>query len=306
MDKPFYILAVDGGGIRGVYPAYILNCIQNRLQVRLLDRFDMLAGTSTGAIIAGAIASNINTNKIVWLYKEHGQRIFSPKTSWYPEWIKPAFHSRYQSDELYKVLDETFGETRLGQISKPLLIPATDVGNGAVYVFKSGYSKDFARDGKTFIKKAVMASCSAPTFFDPIKVEEYLLADGGVWANNPALAAVIDAQKRLGIKLENIKILSIGTGHPRQFYGVNPDRKWGLLKAWGGHMFIDFLLSLQAQSAHNYLQLLLKPEQIVRLDFESDNPLPLDNYDEIDNLISRADREFTHNSESLNAFLKDD
>jgi predicted acylesterase/phospholipase RssA len=150
---------------------------------------------------------------------------------------------------------------------------------------------------------AVLASCSAPTFFDPTKVQEYLLADGGLWANNPSLAAVIDAQRRLNIDIQNIKILSLGTGQARTSYGVEQNKKWGLMQGWKGPEFISFMMSLQAQSTHNYLQLLLRPDQMLRIDFESDLPLPLDDVSAIDDLISRADREFTHNSEKIRTFL---
>jgi len=134
-------------------------------------------------------------------------------------------------------------------------------------------------------------------------VDEYLLSDGGLWANNPSLAAVIDAKRRLGIDISRIKILSIGTGHARQSYGVNTKRNWGFLNGWRGKEFINFLMSLQAQSINNYVQLMLNKDQIFRIDFDSDLPLPLDDYNSIDDLISRADRTFTHQSAQIKSFL---
>lgn len=303
-DKSFKILAVDGGGIRGVFPAHILNCIQRRLGLKIIDHFEMITGTSTGSIVAAAVACDVDLDQVLTLYKEHGPSIFTRISFWGPRKYEAAFRSRYKKDILASLLKGVFGEVKLGEISIPLLIPATDIGNGGVHVFKSGYSKDFIRDREVLLRDAVIASCSAPTYFDPSKVNEYLLADGGLWANNPSLAAVIDAQKRLGKELSDIKILSIGTGHAKTCYGVGSDRKWGLLNGWKGPEFIDFLMSLQAQSTQNYLQLLLNESQILRLNFESDCPLPLDDCTAIDDLISNADRLFTHNGKRIREFIE--
>lgn len=305
-EKTFKILAIDGGGIRGVFPAYVLYCMSQRLDVRILDHVDMIAGTSTGSIIAAGIACNVEPERIVALYREKGPTIFSFKKSLLPQLpkkIRPGFKSMYDNKGLSAELKKVFNAIKLGEITTPLLLPATDIGYGGVHVFKSGYSKEFTRDKNVLVREAVMASCSAPTFFNPLKVGEYLLADGGLWANNPSLAAVIDAQRRLNIPMTDIQIFSLGTGHAKTSYGVKNDRKWGLLRGWKGPEFISFLMSLQAQSTHNYLQLMLKPEQLLRIDFESDMPLPLDDCSAIDDLISRADREFTYRSADIKKFF---
>lgn len=302
-DDVFRILSIDGGGIRGAFPAHILSCIKHRLGVSVEDHFDMIAGTSTGSIVAAAVAVKIDPDKVVALYREHGPSIFSRKKSFLPAKYQPGIESIYKNENLKAVLQEIFGDIRLGEIPKPLLIPATDVGNGGVHVFKSAYQKDYHRDGKVPLHQAVLASCSAPTYFNPTKVDEYLLADGGLWANNPSLAAVIDAQRRLSIELPDIRILSLGTGHAKTCYGMKGDREWGLLNGWKGTEFISFLMSLQAQTTNNYLQLMLGNEQILRLDFDSDCPLPLDDCSALDDLISNADRIFTHNSSKIREFL---
>ncbi len=244
----FKILSIDGGGIRGVFPAYILECIQERLGVNVFDHFDMFAGTSTGSIVAAGIACKKEPSDIVTLYQKHGAYIFSQKLkSWWPSRVKQGVHSKYENKNLKSVLHNEFGDAKLGDVEKPLLIPATDIGHGGVHVFKSSYSRGFTRDKNVAVKQAVLASCSAPAFFDPVKVDKYLLADGGVWANNPALAAVIDAQYRLGIDVKDIRILSLGTGHSRTAYGTDGKKDWGLLTGWKNVEFISFLLSLQAQ-----------------------------------------------------------
>jgi len=304
MGKLFTILSIDGGGIRGIYPAYVLRCIEERLQINLFDTFDMIAGTSTGSIIAAGVATGVPAADIVAMYKEHGGEIFRKKRFILPgKSVQPMFDSVYDAQYLENCLIEVFQDKRLGDIKKPLLIPSTDIGNGCVHVLKSGYSKDFTRDNKVLVKDAVLASCSAPTYFDPHRLDEYLLADGGLWANNPALAAVIDAQKRLGIAQDDLQILSIGTGHSKTVYGTNALHKWGLVNGWKHKEFISFILSLQSQSAQNYLNLMLRPGQIKRIDFESDVPLPLDDVSIMDDLVSKADHKFTHESKSIIDFL---
>jgi hypothetical protein len=307
MGESFRILSIDGGGIRGVYPAHILHCIEERLQINLFDTFDMIAGTSTGSIIAAGVATGVPAADIVEMYKDHGAGIFRKKRFFLPgkmlKNVQPMFDSVYDAQYLENVLAEVFQDKRLGDIKKPLLLPSTDIGNGCVHVLKSGYSKEFTRDKTVMVKDAVLASCSAPTFFDPHRLDHYLLADGGLWANNPALAAVIDAKKRLGINQDDIKILTIGTGHSKTMYGTNTSRKWGLVNGWKHKEFINFILSLQSQSALNYLNLMLHPGQIKRIDFESDLPLPLDDVSRLDDLISKADLNFTHESESIKEFI---
>ncbi|EJG1189526.1 CBASS cGAMP-activated phospholipase [Vibrio parahaemolyticus] len=304
----FKILSIDGGGIRGVYPAHILKCFEEKLGINLLESFDMIAGTSTGSIIAAGVACDIRATEIVNMYKEHGEEIFKKKKSRIPfkkfrSITQPLLESVYDSGSLSKVLKSVFNDSTLGQIAKPLILPATDVGNGGVHVFKSAYDPTFNRDRLVKVRDAVLASCSAPTYFDPHKVDEYLLSDGGLWANNPALVAVIDAQKRLGINYDDIQVVSIGTGHSKVAYGLKHKGNWGLATGWRHKEFISFMLSLQSQSALNYLKLHLKPEQILRIDFESNTDLPLDDVSEIDNLISLADKNFTYGSKEISDFF---
>ncbi|WMI72184.1 CBASS cGAMP-activated phospholipase [Aminobacterium sp. MB27-C1] len=309
MSKIFRILSVDGGGIRGVYPAHILRCIEERLHINLYEIFDMITGTSTGSIIAAGVAIRLPVADIVEMYRKYGSKIFQKKKFFFSgrnlkKFCQPLVDSIYDSQYLEKILKEVCQGTCLGEIDKPLLIPSTDIGNGGVHVFKSGYSTDFNRDNNVLLKDAILASCSAPIFFDPHKIDHYLLADGGLWANNPALAAVIDAQRRLGAEKENIRVFSIGTGYSKTMYGTSKLRKWGFLNGWRHKKFIGFILSLQSQSAMNYLKLQLRSEQIKRIDFNSDTPLSLDDVSVIDDLISKADRDFTHESTSIRDFLQ--
>lgn len=299
----FKILSIDGGGVRGVYPAHILKCIEERLGVNLLSTFDMIAGTSTGSIIAAAVASDIRASDILLMYEQHGYSIFKNRRTLIPKKLQFMYDSLYETSALVDALSGVFSDVTLGQIEKPLILPATDIGNGNVHVFKSGYCNDFTRDRDVLLRDAVLASCSAPTFFNPHRIDSYLLSDGGLWANNPALAAVIDAQRRLQVAQTDIRVLSIGTGHSKSAYGLKTKRRWGFATGWRHKEFINFMLSLQSQSALNYLKLQLHPDQLLRIDFESDTSLPLDEPDMLPDLISKADKDFTYSSKEISQFL---
>ena len=302
MQDSFLILSIDGGGFRGAFSAHVLKRIEEEFKVDWRSQLGMIAGTSTGSIIAAGIASGISSGNILDLYEKNGSGIF---------WKRPfsrlgLFSSKFSNKCLHTVLDSVFGETTLGEIDLPLIIPATDIGNGGVHVFKSSYSNQFLRDKDVLVKDAVLASCSAPTYFSPFKTDKYFLADGGLWANSPGLVAAIDAKKRLGIDLDRLKILSIGTGIGKNFYSSKHAESWfwGIATRWGRGKFIDMILNLQSQTASNMLGLLLRPEHVFSVNFESDTKLSLDDPSMFDDLISRADQKFTHLSQGIKTFLE--
>lgn len=301
----FRILSIDGGGFRGVYPAHMLQRIEQELGISIRDHVDLLAGTSTGSIIAGGLAKGISAREIASIYEAKGAEIF--KKRWFARLGLTA--SRFRSSPLQQIVADVIGTTKLGDIATPLIIPATDVGNGCVHVFKSSYDKEFVRDKDVLLRDAIMASCSAPTYFDPVKVNQYLLADGGVWANCPAMVAVIDAKRRLGVPLADMQVISIGTGISNQYYSQSSRLwkhlvGWGFATRWGSSKFIDMILNLQSQTASNMLDLLLQPEQVLRINFDSDKPLPLDDPKEYSNLIARADKDFTHKAHLICSFFE--
>ncbi len=301
----FRLLCIDGGGFRGVYAAHILARMEQEFIVNWSEHFHLIAGTSTGSIIAAGLAFGMKASEIADLYKKHGTQIF-------PRRGTPCFglwRSRYNNHYLRSLLKEVFGDRTLGQVKTPLILPTTDVGNGCVHVFKSAYDEGFVRDRDVLIRDAVMASCSAPTYFDPFPVGTYLLADGGLWANSPSLVAVIDAKRRLGQNLDALKVLSIGTGVGRSFFlqkkrWWHQIQGWGFAARWGRGKFISMLLNLQAETANNMTKLLLRPEQLLRINFDSDRALSLDDPTDMHDLVSRADRDFSHQADQIMAFAE--
>jgi len=316
--RPFFILSIDGGGFRGAFAAHVLRRIEEELKVTWQSASGMFAGTSTGSILAAGLASGMSAETLAGFYETHGKAIFKPRVRSRLDFLK-VLTSRYSSDTLRQILEQEFGDTTLGQVQVPLLMPSVDIGNGCVHVFKSRYA-DFVRDSGVRLSDAVLASCSAPTYFDPhIVNNKYHLADGGLWANNPSLAAVIDAHHRLNIPLEDIRVLSIGTGKSNTFY-TRSDGKlhdllirswqgWGFATRWQRSKLLDLILNLQSDAAHNMLCLLLREspgegKNICRLTFESDAPLPMDATTKLPDWISQADKTFTHNAARVVEFLR--
>ena len=216
MKKTFKILSMSGGGFRGLYSAYILYCIEERLGVNLFESFDMIAGTSTGSISAAGVAAEKPFVEALDLYRKQDSFIFPEK--WWPplgpKSLKSAMSSLYDLEYLREALKTVFGDDELfSEIKKPLLIPTTDVGNGSIHILRSNYSdsltQEHDRNRDMRLVDAVLASCAAPTYFDPQhRIEPYLLADGGLWASDPSLLAVTEARNNFGIEYDDIAILS--------------------------------------------------------------------------------------------------
>lgn len=301
-EHAFWILALDGGGLRGAFSAHLLQRIEDEFAVSCNSHFDLVAGTSTGSILAATIALKRPLDGVGKLYATHGPTIFSNR------WWSADGHlaARYDASLLKAVLAKELGTAVLGDITRPaLLIPASDIGNGQVHVFKSQYDREFVRDKGVPIAEAVLASCAAPTFFAPHELGDYRLADGGLWANNPALVAAIDAVRRFGADIRRIRILSIGTGAERFTYprrqGVMA-RAWGFMTGWQRSKLVEFMLSLQSQASTNMANLLLGNGQVLRLNF-FDSRLPMDDPTTIADLRARADALFTIASEDIRKFL---
>ena len=318
MSDPFYILSIDGGGLRGAFAAHILKRVEEELAIDWRDRFGLIAGTSTGSILAAGLACGQSAATLAEFYSQHGRAVFTPHPLARPD-IWRLFRSRYRNGELKELLELVFKDVTLGQVPVPLVLPAVDIVNGCAHVFKSKYDDGFVRDPNVRVADAVLASCSAPAYFDPHLVEDkYLLIDGGLWANNPSLMAAVDAHYRLGIPLKDLRVLSVGTGKSKAYYPLSAGKwrdrlvrswqGWGLLTRWRGIQLLDLIFNLQSETAHNTLCLLLKesplePKQVLRITFESDRPLPMDDAAKTADWVAKADQLFTHLASQISRFL---
>lgn len=301
-ETTFHILALDGGGTRGIYTAQLLANIERAFQVQLRDCFNLIAGTSAGAIIAGAAATGIPMEEIVYLFEKEAPQIFRKK--WYRH---PLFFSRYSKSLLAKSLVKHLPGLLLDDIETPLMITCSDLINGSGYVFKTGGyrhpSLHSPNDGASMLnvplREAILASCAAPTFFDPSLIGNVLLSDGSLWASNPSLVALTDAVSAFGKNLNEIRMLSIGTGHSQNMY--KKCRKWGFLTGWGGQKIISYMLTVQSQTAAEMTTSLLG-ENYLRL-----NPAidfwELDGVGQLAHLKSLADGDFARFAAEIEAFI---
>ncbi|MDR1139191.1 MAG: patatin-like phospholipase family protein [Rickettsiales bacterium] len=211
-----YILSIDGGGIRGIIPAVILAEIESKTKKPISQIFDLIAGTSTGGIIAAGLCKEDNqgnpqysANDFVKLYEEYGPYIF--KSSFLRRSILSWFNcTKYPRKNIEFVLDKYFGDDTLKDTLSKLLITSYDIYNHCPFFFKNW------KENKKFIKlkDALRATTAAPTYFIPkrlkIKQMEKVLIDGGVFAKNPAACAY--ASGKVLFPNDNIILLSIGTG----------------------------------------------------------------------------------------------
>lgn len=305
LNRVTRLLCVDGGGIRGIIPTHILHRIETSQNLCLHKQFDMIAGTSTGSIIAAAIACGYRPEMVEQLYREHVEAIFTPRTSFLPtKFTQSCLHSIYKSDLLREILHRYFGDRTMGEITVPLLLPVTDIGRGEVHVFKSGYSKAPNPDQDVPVSQAILASCSSPIFFCPIMVGDVLFSDGGLWAYNPALLAVLEARRELKAEMKDLRVLTLGTGRARWYYEVEVTKRWGVVTGWEGGKLIEMLVALHANATLHYLHQLLSPEQILRIDFETEQETELDDCTAVPALIQQANAEYARFASEMEAFFK--
>ena len=296
-DGQFSILTVDGGGVRGIFAAELLAKVEQATQRSVRDCFDLLAGTSTGSIVAGAAAVGIPMEEVVRLFESEAPRIFHKGR--FPVRLKMFLRSRYSSRTLEKVLSEYVPQTLMGEVATPLMITSADMATGGVHVFKSRYLLDlgepYERDGNVPVRDAILASCATPTYFDPRPVGPHLLTDGGLWANNPSIIALTEAIAKFRKEVGQVKILSLGTGHTTTMYRKRA--RWGLLTGWERDKLIAYTFGLQSQASTSMARLILE-DRYLRLDPTIEG-WELDDVSRMGNLKALADREYTYRSEKI-------
>ncbi len=208
----FQILALSGGGYRGLYTADFLSNVENFYKLRTAARFDLLIGTSMGALIASALACDIEAKVIVQKTIEHGAKIFPDK--YFKEKQRLAYKAPYEAKPLRDAIVDTIGaanaERPLAVIEKPLAVCAVNFTYGRPEIFRS---KGLAgRDASpTPLVEAVLASAAAPTYFPAHEIGGESLIDGGLIANAPEMQGLTEAMTRSQAALPKIYVLSVGT-----------------------------------------------------------------------------------------------
>lgn len=294
----FQILSLDGGGIKGIFSAAILAALEEDLGIKVVDHFDLIAGSSTGGIIAIGLGLGLSPKQIVAFYMTHGPSIF-PGASGMWRCLSHWFRRKYAADPLESALVECFGERLFGESSKRLVIPAYNLGEDDVYIFRTPHHERLRRDLKVPAWKVARATSAAPTYFPSFRgIAGQRLIDGGVWANNPTMVALIESFGTLSIPLERTRILSIGTTDPLNSRHEGLDQ--GGMLAWA-QAAIDVVMRGQTVAARNQARFLVGDDNFSRLD----PTVPaaqfcLDGIDRSQELIAKA----AHHSRILTATFK--
>lgn len=234
LNRPYRVLCLDGGGMRGIYSAAYLHKLSEAFKQKLgvgedLDigsAFDLIVGTSTGAIIAVGLAAGVQPSTILKLYREHGEKIFPVKT---PTGVVSAVqqlftredHLRKGDHALEVALKSVFGCATLGELYHDrdiaLSIPAVQMSRQRAWIFKTAHLPDsFRRDDNYSLVDICKATSAAPIFRSLAAIDNSdatgyeVFADGGLYANSPIMVGLIDALQ-VAHEDQEIEIFSLGT-----------------------------------------------------------------------------------------------
>jgi patatin-like phospholipase/acyl hydrolase len=205
------VLALDGGGVKALFIAHVLARLEADLDVEVRDCFDLITGTSAGGIVALALGAGVRPAEIVEHYTKLAAVVFpSTRRRWW-RWPARIMHTTYDPEPLQAALTDIFGQRTLLDSAKRLLVPAWDLHNGGVHIFKTPHHPRLRRDWRTSMVDVALATSAAPTFLPAAHVDGLRLVDGGLWAPNPSVLGIAEAFSMLDVPLHNIRVLNIGT-----------------------------------------------------------------------------------------------
>ena len=277
-DRRFRILSIDGGGIRGIFPAAVLAALEkNHAGGRsIASFFDLVGGTSTGGILALGLGAGYTARELLDLYVERGCDVFPPfgddPLGSLKRWWRDKKHFArylYDRDALERLLTDKLGDRLFGDSIVRLCIPAFEGKHSEVFVFKTPHHADYRTDRFERMVNVGLATAAAPTYFRPLEHGGYTLVDGGVWANNPIMLAVIEALICFEIGPTQIDVLSLGCGDDKYVVSEPQITKGGL---WYWKTIMEGAMRLQSLAATNQARLLLGPPSVIRLDAPSFDP----------------------------------
>ncbi len=286
MDKNYCIITFDGGGVRGALTVNLLNRLCARVP-SLLRQTDMLAGTSTGALIALCLAYGVSPKELLSLYSSYNaQYIFAEPN-------RGITKPKYKNHNLKRVISSVFpAYLRLKDLKSTVVIPAFKLCQGYHGKWRPVFFSNFPQSEtrNDYVIDVAMASTAAPVYFP--SYNNYI--DGGVIANNPSLAALASAvdQRMGGQQLQAIRLLSIGTGETTRRIGANTDH-WGALQ-WALYGQAPFpllrILLSGVEETDTHLSSQLLGSFYYRLNPHLPNSFALDKYQAVPLLTKLAKR----------------
>jgi len=230
------VISIDGGGIRGIVPAYLLMCIEEEMQDHLCNHVDLVAGTSTGAIVGAGISAGISMDKMLDLYFKEGPNIFEKNLRTWWKSVGGLKGGKHDVNNLIKILESYYGEGSMAKILKTDFLCTS-------YSMTDGKPRFFSKtqEGDLPLGRVVAASAAAPTYFDPVTIEGKEYVDGGLFAGNPSMAAFAEVKSLYkGLAAEDIMMVSLGTG--------NRLKEHSSVKDWFKFKWISPLLDIMMAS----------------------------------------------------------
>lgn len=270
-NRTFRILSIDGGGIKGIFPASVLTAFERDLcdGKPIGEYFDLITGTSTGGIIALGLSTGLPASELLRLYVQHGDEIFpKPQGLLAPiarVWrgIRQYGRYSYERDALEKALRTVLEGRLLGEARTRLCIPSFEGTYGEVFVYKTPHHPDFKRDWEASMIGVALATAAAPTFFKTYKSGDHVFADGGVWANNPVMIGLVDALTTHDLERRQIEILSISCGDKDIPFTGGQMSSGGI---WHWREIIKSAMHLASQNATGQAGLLVGRDHLLRIE----------------------------------------
>ena len=260
------VLAIDGGGIRGLIPALVLAELERRAGRRTFELFDLIAGTSTGGIVACALCAPeaLPASELVKLYEEEGPEIFDRSLFQRIRSAEGLLDEKYDDAALDRALERFLGSKQLSETKPDLIVPAYDTALPGPYFFKSSKARETPESDDFPLSVVARATSAAPTYFEPVEAGERSLVDGGVFAANPAMCGLAEVLNTVAPR--EVVLVSLGTGertHRRQFDEI---KDWGLAK-WA-RPILDVVFDGASDAVNYQLERVLGPERYWRLQTE--------------------------------------
>ena len=313
----FQILSLIGGGIRGAFVTSYLRELEQRLGRPIAECFDLIAGTSTGGIIAAGLSLGMSAEEMHDFYVRYGAQIFTPRPAYkakglmrplFPiaNWIfkrrtgsglDSAFRARFCPHALQAAFDEGFADRTLRSVEfTRLIIPTVNLSRGQPHIFRSRHLPAGVRDQDLKIADVVIAATAAPTYFPHRQIGDDAYIDGGVWAADPSMLAFCESMRiqqfctREGIdpaySTKDIQLLSVGTGQA-QFSLKPPGGDAGLL-FWAPRV-ADVMGTSQVEGLHLPLKYLLG-DRYQHVNFRMERKWGLDEVENIPALFAMGEK----------------
>jgi uncharacterized protein len=260
------VLAIDGGGIRGLIPAVVLTELERRAGRRVFEMFDLIAGTSTGGILACALCAPdpLPAFELVKLYEEEGPEIFDRSIFQRVRSAEGLLDEKYDDTVLDRALERFLGHKLLSETRPDLIVPAYDTALPGPYFFKSTKARADRANDDFRLSIVARATSAAPTYFEPTEAGERALVDGGVFATNPAMCAFAEVLKESAPA--DVVLLSLGTGERTRRRTFEEIKDWGLAR-WA-RPILDVVFDGVSDAVHFQLDHVLGPERYWRLQTE--------------------------------------